>query len=63
MNKLPKEITECEAFGYADDFKLVTTIPENIQKDISKVKDWCTASKLKLNKGNRYIFKKNINKA
>ena len=56
MNDLPKEMTECEAFGYADDFKLVTLMPEKIQKDLSKVEDWCNASKMKLNESKGYIL-------
>ena len=51
MNDLPKEMTECEAFSFADDFKLVTLMSEKIQKDLSKMEDWCNANKMKLNKG------------
>ena len=51
VNGLPKEMTECEAFSFADDFKLVTLMSEKIQKDLSKMEDWCNANKMKLNKG------------
>ena len=39
VNDLSKEVTEIEVFGYADDFNLVTSMPEKIQKDLSKVED------------------------
>ena len=42
---------ECDAFGYAVDFKLVTSMPEKIKKHLSKVEDWCNANKMKLNEG------------
>ena len=32
MNDLSKEMTDCEAFGYADVFKFVTLMPKYIQK-------------------------------
>ena len=56
MNDLSKEITECEEFGYADDSKLVISMPEKIQKDLSKVEDWCNANKMKLNERKYYIL-------
>ena len=49
VNDLPKKITDCEAFGCVDDFKLLTFMPGKIQKDLSKVEDWCNAYKMKLN--------------
>ena len=38
VNDLPKDVTEYEAFGYADDFELVTSVPK-IQKNLLKSED------------------------
>ena len=56
VNNLPKEMTECEAFSYADDFKRVTSMPESMQKDLLIVEDWCNANKLKLNDGKCFFL-------
>ena len=57
VNDLPEEMTECDAlFCYADDFKLVISMSEKIQKDLSKVEDGCNANKMKLNEGKCYIL-------
>ena len=47
---------EYEEFGYVDNFQLVTSIPEKIQKNLSKVEDWCKANKMKLNEGKSSIL-------
>ena len=39
VNDLSKEVSEIEMLGYADDFNFVTSMPEKIQKDLSKVED------------------------
>ena len=34
VNDLPLQVTKCEDFGYADDFRLVATNSENMKYDI-----------------------------
>ena len=63
VNDLPKEMTECERFSYADDFKLVTSMPESIQKGLSIVEDWCNAKKIKLNEGKCLVLYLDFKKA
>ena len=63
VNDLPKEMTECEAFSFADDFKLVNLMPEKIQKDLSKVEDWCNANKIKLNERTSLVLYLDFKKA
>ena len=38
INDLPQQVKQCEPFGYADDYKLVTTDPANLQVEIDKIK-------------------------
>ena len=52
----PLQVTKCEAFGYADDFKLVATNSENMQYDITQIEEWCLNSKMTLNKNKCYIL-------
>ena len=37
MNGLQKQVKMCKTFGYAGDFKLVTTQPTDIQLDLGAV--------------------------
>ena len=55
VNDLPKDMTEYEAFGYADDFKLVTSVPKT-QKNLLKVEDWCNANIMNLSECKGYIL-------
>ena len=41
VNDLSLQVTKCEAFGYADDFKLVATNSENMQYEIEEMEKWC----------------------
>ena len=45
----PLQVTKCEAFDYADDFKLVATKSENMQYDIKQIEEWCLNNKMTLN--------------
>ena len=54
MNDLPKEMTESEAFGYADVFKFVTLMPEKIQKG----RKWTITIKMKLRECKSYFLPK-----
>ena len=56
VNDLPLQVTKCEAFGYADDFKLVVTNSENMQYDIKQIEEWCLNNKVTLNENKCYIF-------
>ena len=56
VNNLPLQITKSEAFGYADDFKLVATNSENMQYDIKQIEEWCLNNKMKLNENKCYIL-------
>ena len=55
-NDLPLQVTKCEAFGYADDFKLVATNNENIQYAIKQIEEWCLNNKMTLNENKCYIL-------
>ena len=52
---LSKDMTECEAFGYADDFKLVTSVPKTL-KNLLKVEDWCNKNEMILSECKGYIL-------
>ena len=41
VNDLPSKVQNCNAFGYADDFKLVTTNPADIERDLISIEEWC----------------------
>ena len=56
VNDLPKQMNECKAFGYADDFKLVSAKPESIQKDLVNIEKWCSENKMKLNESKCHIL-------
>ena len=46
----------CEAFGYADDFKLVATNSQNKQYDVKQIEEWCLNNKTTLNEYKCYIL-------
>ena len=56
VNDLPLQVTKCEAFGYADDFKLVATNSGNMQYDIKQIEEWCLNNKMTLNENKCYIL-------
>ena len=41
VKDLPLQVTNCEAFGYADDFRLVATNSEKMQYDIKQIEELC----------------------
>ena len=56
VNDFPLHITKCEAFCYADNFKFVATISENIQYDIKHLEEWCLNNRLTLNDNKCFIL-------
>ena len=56
VNDFPLQVTKCEAFGYADDFKLVATNSEDRQYDIKQIEQWCLENKMTLNEYKCYIL-------
>ena len=55
-NDLHLQVTMCEAFGCADDFKLVATNSENMLYDIKQIEEWCLNNKMTLNENKCYIL-------
>ena len=47
INDLPRQVEHCEPFGYADDYKLVTTNPTKLQADIDRIEKWWKEHKMK----------------
>ena len=60
-NDLPQQTSKCSAFGYADDFKLVSTNPANIQSDLEKIEKWCHSNKMQLNESKCHILPIKVN--
>ena len=58
---LPQQTSKCPAFGYADDFKLVSTSPANIQSDLEKIEKWCHNNKMQLNESKCHILPIKVN--
>ena len=56
MNDLPTRVKLCDAFGYADDFKLVSTQPADIRTDLEAIESWCEVNKMKLNENKCYVL-------
>ena len=56
VNDLPLKVIKCEAFSYADDFKLVATNSENRHYDIKQIEEWCLRNKMTLNENKCYIL-------
>ena len=61
INDLPQQTSKCSAFGYADDFKLVSTNPANIQSDLEKIEKWCHNNKMQLNESKCHILSTKVN--
>ena len=61
INDLPQQTSKCSAFGYADDFKLVSTNPANIQSDLEKIEKWCHNNKMQLNESKCHILPIKVN--
>ena len=56
MNDLPTRVKLCDAFGYADDFKLVSTHPADIRTDLEGIESRCEVNKMKLNENKCYVW-------
>ena len=54
VNDLPTRIKLCDAFGYADDFKLVSTQPADIRT--IAIESCCELNKMKLNENKFYVL-------
>ena len=56
VNDLPTRVKLCYAFGYADDFKFVSTQPVDIRTDLEAIENWCEVNKMKLNENKCYFL-------
>ena len=56
VNYLPTGVKLCDAFGYNDDFKLVSTQPADIRTDLEAIESWCEVNKMKLNENKCYVL-------
>ena len=56
VNDLPTRVKLCDAFRYADDFKLVSTQPADIRTDLEAIESWCEVNRMKLNENRCYIL-------
>ena len=56
VNDLPSKVQNCNAFGYADDFKLVTTNPADIERDLISIEEWCEENKMRLNEDKCFLL-------
>ena len=56
VNDLPNRVNLHDVFGYADDFKLVSTQPADIQTDLEAIESWCKLKKMKLNENKCYVL-------
>ena len=48
INDLPIVASESECFGYADDYKLLSTSHELLESDLISLHNWCVANKMNL---------------
>ena len=48
INDLPTVASESECFGYADDYKLLSTSHELLESDLISLHYWCVANKMNL---------------
>ena len=46
INDLPTVASESECFGYADDYKLLSTSHELLESDLISLNNWCVANKM-----------------
>ena len=58
VNDLPKRLKVCVAFGYADDLKLVTTQPSDIQSDLRTNESWFEENEVNLIEKMQYFLSK-----
>ena len=56
VNDLPSKVQNCNAFGYADDFKLVTTNPADLERDLISIEEWCEENKMRLNEDKCFLL-------
>ena len=56
VNDLSLQVTKCEAFGFADEFKLVAAKSEIMQYDIKQIEEWCLNNKMTLIEKNCFIL-------
>ena len=55
INYLPETIVS-SCYGYADDYKVVGTNTVTLQKDTSKIWQWCSGNKMRLNLAKRRLL-------
>ena len=48
INDLPSVASESESFGYADDYKQLSTSHELLESDLIRLHNWCVANKMNL---------------
>ena len=48
INDHPTVASESECFGYADDYKLLSTSHELLENDLINLQNWCVANKMNL---------------
>ena len=48
INDLPTVASESECFGYADDYKVLSTSHELLESDLISLHNWCVANKMNL---------------
>ena len=56
MHDLPTWVKLCDTFGYADDFKLVSTQPADIRTDLEAIESLCEVKQMKLNENKCYVL-------
>ena len=56
VNDLPTRVKLCDAFGFADDFKLISTQPADIRTDLEAIESQCEVNKMKLNENKCYVL-------
>ena len=52
INDLPTVASGSECFGYADDYKLLSTSHEHLESDLISLHNWCVANKMNLHDDN-----------
>ena len=56
MNDLTKQMKECKAFGYSDDYKQVSSKADSIQKDLLNIGKWCSKIEMNINESKCHIL-------